>query len=235
MRRVLILRPEPGATRTAQAAAALGLDPHIHSLFAPQPVDWTAPDPASFDALLVTSAHMANLAGRALAQYHGLPTYAVGEATAQSLRDHGFADLTVGEGDGSAIAARIASDGHARVLHLGGTTTAPIEAGPLAVTHIAVYSMLPADPGPALLRDAVPGAVCLVHSPRAGKSIARILPPPSRTTLHLIAISPAALAASRTGWASAQAPSRPRDDDMLALAVRLCEDDDEKSGKGRDD
>ncbi len=235
MKRVIILRPEPGATRTAQAAIALGFDPHIHSLFAPQPIDWIAPDPGSFDALLVTSAHMAGLAGQALAQYDGLPTYAVGEATAQSLRNRGFADLSVGYSDGSAIAARIASDGYARVLHLGGTTTAPMEIGTLAVTHVAVYSMLPADPGPELLRDATPGAICLVHSPRAGESIARLLPPPSRTTLHLIAISPAALTASGTGWASAQAPSRPRDDDMLALAVRLCEDDDEKSGKGRDD
>lgn len=235
MSRVLILRPEPGATRTAQAAAALGLDPRIHPLFAPQPVDWTPPDATDFDALLVTSAHTARLAGDALAHYHSLPVYAVGAATAQALRDHGFAHVTAGGGDGSAIAACIESDGHVHLLHLGGTTTASMETGALRIIHVAVYSMLPADPGPALLRDATPGTICLVHSPRAGESIARHLPLPSRAALHLIAISPAALAASGTGWASALAPAHPRDDEMLALAVRLCEDGDETSGKGRDD
>lgn len=234
MSRVLILRPEPGASRTARAAAALGLDPCVHPLFAPRAVAWTAPD-EKFDALLVTSAHTARLAGPKLVRYRALPAYAVGEATARALRDLGFGTIVVGDGDASAIAARMAADGPRRVLHLGGTTIAPIETGALRVTHVPVYSMLPTDPGQALLHDAVPGAICLVHSPRAGESLARHIPATIRAILHLVAISPAALAACGAGWASAHAPDRPRDQDMLALAVGLCEDGGEKRGKGRDD
>lgn len=234
MRRVLILRPEPGASRTARAAAALGLDPRVHPLFAPLAVAWTAPEEA-FDALLVTSAHTARLAGPNLARYRALPAYAVGEATARALHDFGFGTIIVGDGDASAITARMTADSPRRVLHLGGTTIAPIETGALRITHVPVYSMSSTDPGKDLLHDATPGAICLVHSPRAGESLARHIPTAIRAILHLVAISPAALAASGAGWASAHAPDRPRDEDMLALAVRLCEDGGEKRGKGRDD
>lgn len=223
MRRVLILRPEPGAGRTAQAVARLGLETVVHPLFAPQPLDWTAPASGDFDALLMTSANAARLAGPALATYRGLPAYAVGSATAAALQAQGFDRVVAGEGDASAIAARIGTDGHRAALHLAGTTVAPMEAGPLHVTRIAVYSMASLPPDPALLRDAVPGSVLLVHSPRAGERLAAQVPMAARAGLHIVAISPAALAACGTGWASGQAPDQPRDDDMLALARGLCE------------
>ncbi|WP_088189873.1 uroporphyrinogen-III synthase [Sphingobium sp. Z007] len=223
MSRVLILRPEPAAGRTAAKAATLGLDARVHPLFAPQPVEWTPPEPADFDALLLTSAHGVRLAGPGLATYYGLPTYAVGAFTAQALRDAGFADVVAGFGDGSAIAARIAADGHRRLLHLGGTTVAPMAADGIDVTRIAVYSMVGLPPDPALIADAAPGSVVLVHSPRAGERLAAQIDLEARASLHIVAISPAALAACGAGWASGQAPARPVDDDMLALAARLCE------------
>lgn len=223
MSRVFILRPEPAAGRTAAKAVALGLDARVHPQFAPQPVDWTPPKPANFDALLLTSAHGVRLAGAALAAYRVLPTYAVGAATAQALRDAGFADVVAGAGDGSAIAARVAADGHRRLLHIGGTTVAPMAADGIDVTRIAVYSMIARTPDPALVADAAPGSVLLVHSPRAGERLAAQIAQDARATLHIVAISPAALAACGAGWASGQAAARPVDDEMLALAVRLCE------------
>ncbi|MGD9811804.1 MAG: uroporphyrinogen-III synthase, partial [Sphingobium sp.] len=54
---VLILRPQPGADATAGRAKELGLEPSIYSLFATEPLAWTAPDPAGFDAVLLTSAN----------------------------------------------------------------------------------------------------------------------------------------------------------------------------------
>ncbi|HAF41280.1 MAG TPA: uroporphyrinogen-III synthase [Sphingobium sp.] len=223
MRRVLILRPEPAAGRTAARAATLGMDARVHPLFAPQPVDWTPPPIDNFDALLLTSANGARLAGAELARYRGLPAYAVGAATAQALYDAGFAAVNIGAGDGSAIAARIAADGHERVLHLAGTTVAPMASGTLRISRVAVYSMASLPPDPALPDDAVAGSILLVHSPRAGERLAAQLPEARRAALHLVAISPAALAACGPGWASAQAPARPQDDEMLALALRLCE------------
>ncbi|MFZ2995748.1 uroporphyrinogen-III synthase [Sphingobium sp.] len=223
MKRVLILRPEPGAGGTARKAARLGLDAAVHPLFAPQPLPWTPPPATGFDALLLTSANAARLAGEGLATYQALPSYAVGQATADALHTQGFATVIAGDADASAIAARIVADGHRRVLHLAGTTVAPMDAGPLHITRIAIYTMSSLPPDPALLRAAMPGSVLLIHSPRAGERLAEQIPPQARTSLHIVAISPAALAACGTGWASRQAPDRPQDDDMLALALCLCE------------
>lgn len=223
MNRVFILRPEPAAGRTSAKAAAVGLDVRVHPLFAPRPVAWTPPPACQYDALLLTSAHGVRLAGAALAAYRGLPAYAVGEATARALRDAGFADVVAGAGDGSAIAARIAADGHRRLLHLGGTTVAPMAADAIDVTRIAVYSMIGLPPDPALVADAMPGSVLLVHSPRAGERLAAQIGQNARAALHIVAISPAALAACGAGWASGRAAARPVDDEMLALAARLCE------------
>lgn len=219
----MVLRPEPAAGRTAARAAALGMDVRRHPLFAPQPVDWTPPPVDRFDALLLTSANGVRMAGAALTYYRALPTYAVGRATAQALAAQGFADVAAGTGDASAIAARIAADGHRRLLHLAGTTVAPMDMGTIEAKRIAVYSMIALPPDPALIADAVPGTVLLIHSPRAGERLAEQIPHAMRADLHIVAISPAALTACGTGWASGQAPAAPCDDEMLALALRLCE------------
>lgn len=223
MKRLIILRPEPGAGRTAYKAAQLGFDVRLHPLFAPQPVDWTPPPPDDFDALLLTSANAARLAGPALAQYRALPAFAVGQATAAALRDQGFVAVIAGAGDGSTIAAAIAAQGYRTVLHLGGTTVAPMDAGRLHIARIAVYTMASLPPDPALQRDVTPGTLLLVHSANAGVRLAQHILAPARAALHIVAISPAAIAACGDGWASCHAPARPDDDDMLALALRLCE------------
>lgn len=223
MNSVLILRPQPGADATAARARALGLDARLVPLFAPEPIAWTPPEPQDFDALLLTSAHAARLAGAALARYRALPAYAVGAATARALEQAGFDDVVAGSGDGSAIAARIPADGHRRLLHLAGTTVAPMDTGDLVVTRIPVYSMTTTPPDPCLLSEATEGAVLLVHSPRAGARLAEQIGKARRATLHVVAISESALAACGEGWASAQAAGRPDDDEMLALAARLCD------------
>lgn len=222
MRPVIILRPEPGASETAERAGAMGLPVRLCPLFEARAIDWDAPPPERFDALLLTSAQGARLAGPQLALYRGLPAYAVGKATARALEERGFTGVVAGEQDGAAIAARIERDGHRQVLHLGGTTVAPWPQGVLSVERVAVYTV-----GEATKVDAQqlvePGAVILVHSPRAGRRLAELVPVDRRRELHVIAISAAALAACGSGWASRDAPDRPEDERMLALAVRLCE------------
>jgi uroporphyrinogen-III synthase len=223
VRRVFILRPEPAATRTAAKAAALGMEARVHPLFAPEAIGWTPPPAEDFDALLLTSANGVRCAGPALDRYSGLPTYAVGQATAKALREAGFADVVAGLGDGNAIVGRIASDGYRRALHLAGTAVAPIDSSAVALTRIAVYRMIGLPPDPALLTDTLPGSILLIHSARAGERLAAQVPQSRRGSLHLIAISPAAQAACGAGWASTQVPARPDDDEMLALAESLCE------------
>ncbi|MET0249736.1 MAG: uroporphyrinogen-III synthase [Sphingobium sp.] len=228
---LIVLRPEPGAGQTVARAEAMGLAVRCHSLFAAQPLNWGAPPPDKFDALLVTSAQTARLGGPALDLYASLPTYAVGEATAAALHARGFGNVVSGSSDGTAIAAQIATDGHRAVLHLAGDMVAAIDAGPLRITRVAVYTMAESQAGDALRADIAAGAIILVHSPRAAARLAELAPMDLRAASHVAAISPAALNAAGQGWASASAADLPRDDRVLALAVRLCEDLGDRAGK----
>lgn len=94
---VLVTRPEPGATETATACAALGWD----AILAPSLVlRATRPDrlpPAQ--ALLLAS----RAAARSLSPIP-LPVLAVGDGTAAEARARGFTDVRAAEGDAAALA-----------------------------------------------------------------------------------------------------------------------------------
>ena len=90
MRRVLVLRPEPGATATVRQARERGLDAVAVPLFEVDPMAWEAPDPFGFDGLLLTSANALRHGGDRLQSLRGLPVYAVGDATAEAAREAGL-------------------------------------------------------------------------------------------------------------------------------------------------
>jgi uroporphyrinogen-III synthase len=219
---LLILRPEPGASKTVARAAALGLEAISYPLFTIEACRWTGPAATDFDALLMTSGNAARHGGPDLARYAGLPSYAVGSATAAAMAAAGFRDMAAGDADGASVARRIAADGHRRVLHLCGADVRPFESGALRLTRIAVYAAMESGSVAGLTAIMRPGMVLLVHSPRAGRRIAAMLPMSLRRNLHLVAISAAALVDAGPGWASAQAVAEPVDDAMLALAAGLC-------------
>jgi uroporphyrinogen-III synthase len=220
MTHLLVLRPDPGASRTADRARAAGFTVLRRPLFEAQAIEWTPPSPDRFTALLLTSAQAARLAGPALALYRHLPAYGVGPSTAGALAERGFASVEAGSGDAAMIVERMAQDGHEQALHLSGTAVALRPPGPLHVEEVPVYTMAPvAD----IRMPPLGGVVILVHSARAGARLAALVPPRSRREAHIVAISPAALAGVETGWASVRAADRPDDDDMLALAARLCD------------
>ena len=81
MRRLIILRPEPGAIASLERAKALGLDAISIPLFEVCPLAWTPPDPDEFDAVLATSANAMRHAGAALKPFRHLPLHAVGEVS----------------------------------------------------------------------------------------------------------------------------------------------------------
>src|SRR5687768_9453521 len=87
MRRLAILRPEPGASATVERARELGLDAFAVPLFAIEPLAWELPDSGAFDALLLTSANTVRQAGPSLERLLQLPAYAVGDATAAAAED----------------------------------------------------------------------------------------------------------------------------------------------------
>ena len=79
MRRLLVLRPEPGASATVAKARGLGLNAVAMPLFEIEPVEWEAPDPERFDGILLTSANALRFGRDGLKALRGLKTYAVGD------------------------------------------------------------------------------------------------------------------------------------------------------------
>lgn len=210
MRPLLILRPEPGAGRTASRAEALGFKVILHPLFEIVPVGWTLPQ-GRFDGLLLTSANAVRHAG----SLPRLPVHAVGEATAAAARQAGLEVVTVGAGGISELLARLTPG--LRLLHLAGEEhLVPASAD---IVTVAVYKAVPLDlPEPGLIE----GSVLLVHSPGAGRRIG--LFDGARETVRLAAISPAAAEACGLGWERAESAPVPTDAALLSLAAELCKD-----------
>jgi len=214
MRRVLILRPEPGASETVEKARECGLDAIAAPLFAIEPVDWQAPDPAAFDALLLTSANAVRCSGEALKNLRGLPVYAVGEATAEAARDAGFDIAASGDAGVDRLLGSIESD--LKLLHLCGCDRKQPTDARQQITAIPVYRAVRLAPD---LTQAA-GAVALVHSPRAGQRFAELIE--DRSSIAIAAISAAAAEAVDSGWQHVESAQEPNDVALLALAARLC-------------
>lgn len=217
--RALVLRPMPGAARTAARLRAAGLDPAVVPLFAVEPVAWTPPA-GPFDALLVTSAAALRLGGDALGAWLDVPLVAVGAKTAAAARRLGFSDVVDGGGDAARAAATIAGAGHRRVLHLAGADRVEAPAAGATILRVTVYAARELPPPAALdglLRDA---GMILVHSARAAARLAALVTA-DRGRHRLVAISPRAAAAAGQGWASISIAPSPTDEAMVAVAAML--------------
>lgn len=222
MRRVLVLRPQPGADATAARAAALGLAATVAPLFTTIALPWAAPSPDAYDALMLTSANAVRLGGAQLASYRALPVFAVGEATAAAARAAGFANVRAGDTDIVALLALVAAAGVTRLLHLTGREHRDVGHPALTIHRVPVYAAdaeaaLP-DPARAALAE---GAVAMLHSPRAAACFAALVD--DRAPIRIAAISAAAARAAGDGWAAVAVADKPNDDALLAAAARLCD------------
>ena len=226
-RALLVVRPEPGNTRTLAAAHALGLDARGFPLFVVEPLAWEPPDPARFDALLLGSANALRHGGAALAHFVALPVYAVGATTAAAAREAGFAVSACGEGGLSALLPRLAADGRNRVLRLSGETHVALDPPPGIVIETAVVYAARPVPLPA---DVVPphGAVVALHSGEAARHFAAECDRLGldRSRIALVCLAPRVAAAAGEGWADkrvAPTPQRSAAAALLALARDMCQ------------
>lgn len=219
---LLIVRPEPGALATAQRAVKQGLHSICYPLFELHGCAWEPPDPAGFDAMLLTSANTLRCGGPGLALYRHLPVYAVGDTTAAAAREHGFDVAGVGHSGAQLVSEIIAARGHGRVFHPGGRDRRQFNAGPLVIIRRCVYEAAEAGDAEGLFAVMPEEAVALLHSPRAAVRLARLVPMMERRRLHLAAISPSVLDAAGAGWASGDAAPAPQDEALLVLASALC-------------
>jgi uroporphyrinogen-III synthase len=215
MTRVLVLRPEPGASATVERARERGLDAVAVPLFRVEPVEWRAPEAAGFDGLLLTSANAVRHGGNQLQSLRGLKAYAVGEATATAAREAGFDIEATGDAGVDRLLGSIA--GELRLLQLCGADRRQPRHARQAITPVVVYRSEPIEtPG----LSAPSGSIALVHSLRAGARLAELVE--DRASVAIAAISEAAADAVGAGWKLIDVAERPTDEALLALAARLC-------------
>jgi len=218
VRRLLLLRPEPGLSASMERASALGLDVVSCPLFRVEPLDWEVPDPARYDALLLTSASAVRHAGPKLERLTSLPVQSVGQATAAAARDAGLKVETVGSGNVLDLLAMLPSS--LRLLHLAGEDHRSVD--DKRVDRRIVYR------AGAVENAALPpldGLVIAIHSPRAGARLDEISG--ERGLAAIAAISDAAAAACGEGWEEISVASEPNDKSLLALAASLCHKSDQ--------
>lgn len=220
MRPLVITRPEPGATSSAKAAGKLGLHPVKMPLFEVVPIEWTAPDPGAFDALLLTSANAVRFGGAGLDRLRSLPAHCVGEATADAARAAGFDIAGIGASGVDALLESLPRELH--LLHLSGADrrapgfrVQPIEA-------IAVYEARPL-PMPTKLGE-IEESVVALYSPRASGRFSELAAEAKldRSTIAIAAISRDTAAAAGDGWECVEPALEPTGPALLSLAARLC-------------
>lgn len=189
-------------------------------LFEVGPLDWTPPDPARFDALLLTSANAIRHGGTGLDALRTLPVVAVGPATADAACAAGFDVAHTGDDDLASLLR--AGAGFERLLWLAGRDRTAIDHPALAAV-VAVYA---SDPRPLADAAALQGSVALIHSARAGILLAHELARHdiARAGLRIAAISARAAEAAGTGWDAVAVAAAPADDALIAAAHPLAID-----------
>lgn len=218
--KALVLRPEPGNAATAARLAALGVETIRCPLFAVAPLAWSPPDPARFDALLLTSANAARHARSDLSTLAALPVLAVGEATAAAARAAGLRVALTGAADAATLLAVARARGWRHPLHLAGRHRRALP----GVEAVAVYDAPPLPVAAATVRGWA-GAAALLHSARAARRLAALIDAAGmdRATIALAVLSPAVGQAAGAGWRACEAASAPTDAALVACARALID------------
>lgn len=214
-----VLRPEPGNAATAALVEAAGLPAIRLPLFVVRALDWTAPDPAGFDALLLTSANAVRFGGSGLDTLRHLPVLAVGTKTAEAARLAGFDVMASGTSDAAALLALAEARGVSRGLHLAGRDRT-VEAGGTVAQVIPVYASEVQSIGRAAL-GRLAGSIALLHSARAARRLGALLAERDlpRSAIGTAAISAAVAAAAGTGWTMTTVATEPSDPALIAAAI----------------
>lgn len=221
---VLILRPQPGADRTAERSSRAGLGSLIWPLFEITPCDWTIPDSGDETALLLTSANAARSMGQAPQSIAHLPAYCVGNATAEAARQGGFSVTFTGETNGQEVIDAMAEAGHRAAFHVQGEHVRSLD-GPVSLTPIITYSSrfatidLPS-------AETLASHIALLHSARAAERFAALVDTLERPreTIRIAAISAATLDSAGQGWRAMALAKLPNDAALIDAARSLAGD-----------
>ena len=152
--RLLVLRPQPDAARTAANLRGHGHVPVVAPLIRIESVAGAEFGKGPWDAFLITSVNAPlALAGHAhLNELRKVPVFTVGERTAQHIRERGFVSVTSADGDAAdlvnLVAARLKVP--ARLLYLAGEQRTGdlgggLQARGYSVETAVVYRAVPAE------------------------------------------------------------------------------------------
>lgn len=150
MVRVVVTRPQPGASRTAARLRKLGFEPVLIPLSETKAIDVDIRSlPVDVAAVAVTSSNAIRHApSELIRRLAGLPCHVVGPKTADAARSAGFSVAEVGQGDADALAERIApSLGGKTIAYLCGHVRfsafeARLSADNVSVVPLEVYDTL---------------------------------------------------------------------------------------------
>lgn len=224
-RRLITIRPEPGASLTVQAGRDSGLVVEPFPLFEVAAADWTLPD-GPFDGLLIGSANAMRLGGPKLDKLAGTPVYAVGEITAAAAWERGFTTAAIGGGGLQSLLDDLAGK-RLRLLRIAGEAHVPLapSEGIEIVTAVA-YRAEPKPLPPALAERLGAGPVVLLHSAEAARHFAAEVDRIGleRGGIAIAALAPRIAEAAGPGWAASRAARQPKDPVLLALAREMCHD-----------
>ncbi len=231
--RLLVTRPEPDAERTAVALRARGHEPVVAPLFEIQILSQADLSAGRWTAFLVTSANaLWGLAGQSHRdEVRNVPVFAVGDRTAQAVRDAGFTAVTSAGGNANDLAELVAAhlNPPARLLYLTGEDRSGDLAGTLrargfAVDMVVVYravaaETLPVEAATALTRgiDGVlhysrRSAETYVQAARRAGLLASALKP-----THFCLSAQVAEPLAQAGAADIRIATRPAEADLIDL------------------
>ncbi len=223
---VLVTRPEPGASETAQRLLALDYHPVVAPLLHIRRLEPALPEHVA--AVLVTSGNAVPCLPDGL---HGTPLLAVGNTTADRARAAGFTRVTSADGDAAALAdlaRRACRPGAALLLATahgqGASLAAALRGDGFVVHRRAVYAAEPVErmpPAALLALEAGTLAAALFLSAETARAFGRLLPEPLQPVLagiDALAIGqPAAEALRFLPWRRVRVSAKPTQDSMLAM------------------
>jgi uroporphyrinogen-III synthase len=179
---ILVTRPAPDNAKTAQALAARGLKALLAPTLRFEPMAFYDDHGAAYDGVILTSAN----AVRAIEDHDfkkrlvDLPSFAVGEHTAEAARLAGFKNIISAKGDAGALRDAVTKSATAKTIkkgatlcYLAGADLARDLAGELGergftvITHTA-YRMIPVSSFPDDVTDAfrIGGVDAVLHFSR---------------------------------------------------------------------
>jgi uroporphyrinogen-III synthase len=230
---LLLTRPQADAERTAAALRARGHRVTVAPLLRIEAVDDADIGADPFAAILVTSANAALVARRRGAEtLRALPVFAVGDRSAQAMREAGFANVVSSGGDVDDLAHHVA--GHVKsgalLLYLAGADRSGDFAGALlaqgfGVRTAVVYRAVAAAALPAAARDALTaGADGALHfSRRSAETYVRVADDAGvaeravRMLAHFCLSAPVAEPLMKAGASDVRIAPEPTEAALLAL------------------